>query len=111
LGACAAVIAGWLSGRTATRWWQARHGARDSDPKSTADGRHVALGRAYLRRYPDEASQGRLAGLVPSDPVLRARRVRADFAAGRVVSLDGWVLSRTECRYCALHALAGAGRG
>jgi hypothetical protein len=33
----------------------------------------VVLGQAYLRRYPNEASQGRLAGLVPADPVLRAR--------------------------------------
>jgi hypothetical protein len=76
-----------------------------------ADGRHVALGRAYLRRYPQKASQSRLARLVPSDPVRRARKVRADFAVGRVVTLRGWVLSRTECRYCALHALWSAGRG
>jgi hypothetical protein len=71
----------------------------------------VALGQAYLRRYPEEASQSRLAGLVPADPVARTRQVRADFAVGQVVILNGWVLSRTECRYCALHALAGAQRG
>jgi hypothetical protein len=108
---CAAMIVGWLSAGAATRSWYKRTRARTSDSKTTGAARHVALGRAYLRRYPDEASQGRLAGLVPSDPVRRARRVRADFAAGRVVSLGGWVLSRTECRYCALHALAGSGRG
>ena len=107
LGACASVIAAWL-------WPGARrkpYGGRASDPKSTTDDRHVALGRAYLRRYPDEGSQRRLVELVPADPVLRARQVRADFAAGRVVTLGGWVLSRTECRYCALHALAGTARG
>jgi hypothetical protein len=110
LGAVAGVIAGWLSADAARRSW-ARPAGRGSDPGAAAAGRHLALGRAYLRRYPQEASQGRLARLVPSDPVRRARQVRADFAAGRVVTLRGWVLSRTECRYCALHALWSAGRG
>jgi hypothetical protein len=108
LGACASVIVGWLWAGVMRK----PQGARASDPGSTtADGRHGALGRAYLRRYPEEASQSRLAGLVPADPVARTRQVRADFATGQVVILDGWVLSRTECRYCALHALSGAGRG
>lgn len=29
-------------------------------------------------------------------------RVRAEFASGTTVQLDGWVLSRTEARLCAL---------
>jgi hypothetical protein len=111
LGACATALAGWLSAGAAVRLWAARPAGRGTDSEKTAAARHVGLGLAYLRRYPDEASQVLLAGLVPSDPVLRARQVRADFTAGQVVSLGGWVLSRTECRYCALHALAGAGRG
>ena len=111
LGVCASVIVGWLSAGVATRWWMERPTGHGSDSGTTATTRHAALGRAYLRRYPDEAFQRRLATLVPGDPVLRARQVRADFAAGKVVSLGGWVLSRTECRYCALHALSGAKRG
>jgi hypothetical protein len=35
---------------------------------------------------------------------LRARNSE-DFAAGRVVRLDGWVLAATEARLCALAAL------
>lgn len=31
--------------------------------------------------------------------------IRADFAAGRTVPLDGWVLSRTEAELCARVAL------
>lgn len=32
--------------------------------------------------------------------------VRDDFAAGRIVLIDGWVLSHTEARQCALFSLA-----
>jgi hypothetical protein len=36
--------------------------------------------------------------------------VAADFAAGRVVTVDGWVISETEARVAAALALAAAGR-
>ncbi len=39
--------------------------------------------------------------------VLRAHaaaRIRADFAAGRTVTLGGWVLAQTEARLCAVSA-------
>ena len=35
-----------------------------------------------------------------------ARQIRADFAAARVVRVDGWVLSETEARLCGLAALS-----
>lgn len=34
-----------------------------------------------------------------------ARRIQGDFAAGRTVILDGWLLTQTEVRLCALAAL------
>ena len=37
-----------------------------------------------------------------------AQQVRNDFAAGRIVLVDGWVLSATEARQCALFSLAAA---
>jgi hypothetical protein len=37
-----------------------------------------------------------------------AQQVRDDFAAGRTVVVDGWVLSATEARQCALFSLAPA---
>jgi hypothetical protein len=74
-----------------------------------------AIGRAYLRQAPEEADAARLLALIhPGDCAalsaseLRravAARQRADFAAGRTVLLDGWVLSRTEARLCALAAV------
>lgn len=111
LGAGVIMIAGWLSADATMKLWLWLNGARASDPESTTNNRHVALGRAYLQRYPEEASQYQLARLVPADAGLRAHQVRADFVAGEWVTLGGWVLSRTECRYCALHALAHAGQG
>ena len=48
----------------------------------------AALDRAALRRRLD-------------------RRIRADFGAGRVISVDGWVLARTETRLYTLLAAAG----
>jgi len=79
------------------------------------------VGRAYLRREPAEANAARLreriladlgldadAAAASADRELRERlrhRVRADFAAGRIVKLDGWILSLTEVRLSALVAL------
>jgi hypothetical protein len=85
-------------------------------------GSAAAVGRAYLGAYPDEADAARLAlhleralraqGLEPRRapaPRLRAalaEQSRADFAAGRTVRVEGWVLSQSEARLCALAALA-----
>ena len=79
-----------------------------------------AVGRAYLAAVPEEASVqalvGRLIGETSavSAPLpladreaLRAAmrsRIRRDFAEGRVVTVDGWFLSQTEARLCALTA-------
>jgi hypothetical protein len=77
------------------------------------------LGRTYLDEHPDEAGEARLQRLLLQsspgwsraqeaavDPeVLRTlarREARRDYAAGRVVSVSGWYLSRTEARLAAL---------
>jgi hypothetical protein len=60
--------------------------------------------RAALR---DAISHGRGRGFTL--PWVRRRpieqQVRDDFAAGRTVVVDGWVLSATEARQCALFSL------
>lgn len=78
-----------------------------------------AVGRAYLAEYPSEGRQSILAGLqglttmagVARGATRRAvllaelqRAGRRDFAAGNIVEVDGWILSRTEARICALAA-------
>lgn len=78
-----------------------------------------AVGRAYRSAHPEEddaetlghlllAEGDRSSSDVPSDHPLQARlqqQVRADFAAGRTVQLDGWILSVTEARQCALYSI------
>jgi|ERR1017187_4108322 hypothetical protein len=84
-----------------------------SDPFSA---RHI--GQIYLQQASAENNPTRLASLIlsslelTSHDALRLERgalsklfsvgVRADFAAGRTACLNGWILSRTEARICAL---------
>lgn len=72
------------------------------------------LGRRYRSKVPGERSREALLSALrgekgsdsPGEAQLQAQ-VRADFASGRVLTLDGWVLSRTEARQCALFDLTG----
>ncbi len=81
----------------------------------------AVVGREYLRRVPEEADVHRLVdGICSCYPVgregliragqqeLRARlrdQQRQDFENGHIVKLQGWILSETEVRLCALAAL------
>ncbi len=80
------------------------------------------IGVAYLAVTPEEGDvEALVRALAPPGSELarassrRARRaalldaVRHDFAAGRVVELDGWRIARTEGRVCALWALQSVG--
>jgi hypothetical protein len=81
--------------------------------------RHV--GRAYLEVQPREADVPRLVVAILGDLATRLphreipggtlarlldERIRHDFAEGWLVSVGGWMLSRTEARLCALAELA-----
>ena len=78
----------------------------------------AAVGRAYLQLAPLEADARRLLRLIcSSGPAwhtanagrlrsLIARQQAEDFQQGRVVSVQGWTLSNTEARLCALAALS-----
>jgi len=72
------------------------------------------LGAGYRERVPGERDAPRLeAALRASRPwtariglgsVSIADQVRADFDANRTVVVDGWLLSVTEARQCALYS-------
>ncbi len=82
----------------------------------------IKIGQAYLRNAPAEADVNRLIELVSlSQPEHRlelahaqvarrrellVRQQREDFRCGRIVKVEGWILSETEARLCALAALA-----
>jgi hypothetical protein len=86
-----------------------------------------AVGVAYLTRFPDEREPLTLTRLVLdglglteaetailSERELRAQlaeRLRAEFAEGRIATVGGWILSRTEARLCALWAARPVGAG
>ncbi|HEV2353439.1 MAG TPA: hypothetical protein VGR89_04310 [Puia sp.] len=70
------------------------------------------IGAAYRASTPDEAKRSHLAGSltegIPENVNLANQlnaQVRQDFASGKTVTVDGWVLSVTEARQCALFSL------
>jgi hypothetical protein len=79
-----------------------------------------AVGREHLRHTPTEASVTRLVSLICAEqserpPIGRSRRavrewacakISDDFRSGRVVEIQGWILSATEARLCALAAIS-----
>lgn len=94
----------------------------------TAPFRHrdsaARIGRAYLRAEPGDGNVDHLLDTIVAaiatetdgrDPLaaddavlaeLLARRIVTDFASRDLAVVEGWVLSRTEARLCALVALA-----
>ena len=86
-----------------------------SDPQGVGD-----IGRAYLNLFPSEANARQLVSLIverhpgafgPAVSLEEARAllqqaVREDFHEEKTVELNGWVVSRTEARLCALACLA-----
>ncbi len=75
-----------------------------------------SIGRTYLQCVPEEANFEFIrsqtlaihpAGMPNAEQVGRMLqdRIRSDFATGETVEVDGWILSRTEARLCALAAL------
>lgn len=79
----------------------------------------IRLGKRYLAETPEESSLTVLRNLVfpkcpdgkspyfgPNyDGSFFSNRFHSDFRAGQVANIDGWILSRTELRLCAIAAL------
>lgn len=68
------------------------------------------IGNAYLQAHPEEADRDRLMseirkrrneGAAGESRSLNSQ-MRMEFASDRIVQVNGWVLSRTEARVCAL---------
>lgn len=59
-----------------------------------------SIGIQYRAMYPDESTQHSLVKLLDRTPTDEA--ITSDFATGKTVVVDGWLLSVTEARQCAL---------
>lgn len=78
------------------------------------------IGTLYLEAVPRERSQQRLAEMVLGvrrpestfDPATMVAHVRArrdrDYLDGDLVAINGWLLTRTEARLCALASLSAS---
>ncbi|WP_228851797.1 hypothetical protein [Aegicerativicinus sediminis] len=72
-----------------------------------------AMGQSYRQQFIDENSERSLVKLLnikASDEESRileklTQQIEEDFKNGDTVALDGWILSRTEARQCALYSL------
>jgi len=63
------------------------------------------IGVQYRRLVPEENDPVRLRAAMLAPGMSIARVVRRDFATGGTVLVNGWVLSVTEARQCALFSL------
>lgn len=73
----------------------------------------IKVGNAYLEKVPNEADKRTLIKFLPADassdtteiPQIMEQQVKRDFETGSTVVINGWLLSKTEARQCALLAL------
>ena len=72
------------------------------------------IGQRYREMMPDEDNARVLAEAILEQPAGKVtaalgarveRQVQRDFATGRTVKVNGWILSVTEARQCALYSL------
>lgn len=70
----------------------------------------LSIGAKFTEKYPRENSEQALARALFSNSANHSfdkleEMTQADFSQGKMVIIDGWVLSKTEARQCALHHL------
>jgi hypothetical protein len=68
--------------------------------------RHI--GKTYRTTTPTEAEEQKLITLLDTAGSQTSdldHKVREDYAAGRTLTIDGWMISVTEARQCALYSL------
>ncbi len=71
------------------------------------------IGKLYQEQYPGENTERKLVKLLSVGkskdkndfPESITSRIKEDYKTGKIVTLDGWILSVTEGRQCALFSL------
>ena len=70
----------------------------------------IEIGKAYAERFPSEADRNKLTAIISStlneqpDAPINVR-IRNEFRNGKIVVINGWILSVTEARQSALFYL------
>ena len=77
----------------------------------------LETGQAYLKQVPDENNKSKLADLLINNSSVASssnaktvyaildKKVKQDFETNKIAVVNGWVLSITEARQCALYSL------
>jgi hypothetical protein len=77
----------------------------------------LETGRVYLKQAREENSKNKIVDLLTNNSSVTAasdektvyaamdKKVQQDFEKGKIAIVDGWILSVTEARQCALYAL------
>ena len=71
------------------------------------------IGQLYQKKYPNENSEQQLVKLLSESTSTEngtiaesiGLRIKEDYKTGKIVTVDGWILSTTEARQCALFSL------
>jgi hypothetical protein len=84
------------------------------------EGEVFEIGTIYRKQVPNEAGETQLVPLLLTDDTGKSisgsaeksslgpwleQRIRSDFETGRTVIVNGWVLSVTEARQCAVYSI------
>jgi hypothetical protein len=71
----------------------------------------TSVGQKYLAKHETEASERELAhrlSALPEDEVMQEQAIRTEFREEKTVVVDGWLLSISEARQCALASLVNS---
>lgn len=79
--------------------------SRICDAKTLKD-----IGNSYRKKIPAENNKNQLQNLLLKDTTVKEiqNNINRDFEAGRIIKINGWILSVTEARQCALFSLLKA---
>ena len=72
----------------------------------------IEIGELYLKQVPNENSERKLVSLLRNSTSLNIniddivqQQITNDYKSGETIMIDGWILSKTEARQCALFSL------
>lgn len=65
----------------------------------------IKIGNLYREQYPKENERSLVKKIAERSPESIGERIQEDFQSGRTIMLDGWTLSMTEARQCALFSI------